>query len=261
MTADSYRGAAVGWAQGATLVYAPIAARLVQRAPVALTDARVLDVGAGTGVCETPLRAAGATAIVGADMSYDMLAWHRATRPPAVASDVMHLPFRDGSFDAVVASFVLNHLTDPVHGLLEVVRTMRRGGAVLATVYANSSRSANRDVVDDVARSHGWMPPAWYRELKANAAPLLGAAGPMRAAAAAAALVDIDVHEESVDVHVTKPEALVDYRFGQAQFADWLAGLDPVERTTARGAATAAIAATMEPYRPRVVFLAARTAD
>ena len=182
MTADSYRGAAVGWAQGATLVYAPIAALLVQRAPIALTGARVLDVGAGTGVCETPLRAAGATAIVGADMSYDMLAWHRATRPPAVASDVMHLPFRDGSFDAVVASFVLNHLTDPVHGLLEVVRTMRRGGAVLATVYANSSHSANRDIVDDVARAHGWTPPAWYRELKANAAPLLGAAGPMRAA-------------------------------------------------------------------------------
>ena len=137
---------------------------------------------------------------------------------------------------------------------------MRPGGAVLATVYANSSHSANRDTVDEIARAHGWAPPAWYAELKANAAPLLGASAPMSAAAAAAALVDIEVDEEPVDVGLTEPGALVDYRFGQAHFAEWLAGLSPDERAAVRTAAIHAIDGAMEPYRPRVVFLTARTA-
>ena len=50
-------------------------------------------------------------------------------------------------------SFVLNHIDDPVGGLGELVRTLRPGGGVLATVFANSSQSANRDAVDQVAVS------------------------------------------------------------------------------------------------------------
>jgi SAM-dependent methyltransferase len=261
MTSASYDGAAAGWAHGATLVYAPIAALLVERAPIGLAGSRVLDVGAGTGVCTGPLHSAGVSQQIAADLSYGMLAWQRNSRPPGVVCDVRYLPFRPGQFDAVVASFVLNHVTDPVAALITVARTLRPGGAVLATVYANSSHSANRDTVDEIARAHGWEAPAWYRELKTNATPLLGAASSMRSAATDAALIDIDATEEQVDVHVTEPEALVEYRFGQAQFAAWLAGLEPDKRTAVRHAAVAAIAETMEPYRPRVVFLTARTAS
>jgi ubiquinone/menaquinone biosynthesis C-methylase UbiE len=257
---DHYRGAAVGWAQGAALLYAPIAALLIARTPIPLTGTQALDVGAGTGVCEAPLRAAGTATVVAADLSYDMLAWDRPARPPAVVADVMRLPFPSDVFDVVIASFVLNHLTDPVGGLTELARVARPGGAVLATVYANSSHSENRDTVDEIARAHGWVPPKWYRDLKATAAPLLGAPAPMSAAAAAATLIDIVVEEEPVDVGVTEPQALVDYRFGQAHFAEWLSELSRDERAAVRTAAVRAIEGDMKPYRPRVVFLAARTA-
>ena len=260
MTSDNYQGAAAGWAGGAALVYGPIAAQSIARSPVALTDACALDVGAGTGVSEAPLLAAGAAAVIGVDLSHDMLVWARASRCPSAVGDVMCLPFPNARFDAAIASFVLNHLDEPVGGLVELARVLRPGGAVLATVYANSSQSANRDAVDVVARAHGWSPPEWYRDLKATAAPRLGKVAPMTAAAEAAQLVDIDVTEAAVDVNLSDPAALVDYRFGQAHFADWLAHLGPDQRTRARAAAIAAIAETMEPYRPRVIFLAARSA-
>src|SRR5262245_35670778 len=100
MTDDLYCGAAAAWADGATIVYAPLAARLVARAPKPLVGARVLDVGAGTGVAEAPLREARVAAIVSVDRSGDMLAFDCGRRPAAVVADVMHLPLHAASFDA-----------------------------------------------------------------------------------------------------------------------------------------------------------------
>ena len=257
MTVDYYAGSADRWATGATLVYGPIAAELVDLCPHALEGRIVLDVGAGTGVASVPLLARGACPIA-VDTSFDMLAWHDAQRPPAAVADVCALPLADNVVDDSVAAFVLNHLAQPVIGLTELVRVTRPGGATLACVYSNSSRSEARDLVDEVAREAGWSVPDWYVRLKAEAVPLLGSVEKMIAAAQAAGLVDVNVDERAVGTNVTSPEQLVEYRFGQAHFASWLDEIGSERAAEVRGKAADAIGSIAGAFRPIVVFLSAR---
>ncbi|HEX6493259.1 MAG TPA: class I SAM-dependent methyltransferase [Candidatus Dormibacteraeota bacterium] len=258
MTVDHYRGAGRRWATGAALVYAPIAAEMVAMSPHALAGRRVLDAGTGTGIAAEALLARGAR-VVATDLSLGMLGWEARSRPPCAVADVRALPLADGCVDDCVAAFVLNHLVDPQSGFAELVRVTRPGGALLATVYSVASRSAARDRLDEVLIDAGFEVPEWYLEMKANAVPLLGTASSMEAAAAAAGLSDIRVDERPVDVGVTEPEQLVDYRFGHALFAAWMDGIGHERARRLRQEAADAIRPIMEPYRPIVVFLAAVT--
>lgn len=252
----TYDGAAERWATGASIVYAPIAAELARRAPHPLRDRAVLDVGAGTGVGSAALRAAGARPVA-IDLSSDMLRWEQARRPPCLVASVEHVPVAARSVDDLYASFVLNHVARPTDAMRSLAATVRPGGAFLATVFANASTSAARDRIDDVAHSFGWAPPDWYVTMKADAVPLLGTAATMRAAAVDAGLDRIEVDETAVDVGVTRPDQLVDYRLGQAHVSVWIDGLGPARATAVRAAAIDAVAPIMEPYRPIVVFLVA----
>ena len=92
---------------------------------------RVLEVGAGTG---KNLRHYGEdAAIVASDLSPGMLGRLRArasasTASRLVAADVEDLPFRAGTFDAVVASCVFCSVPDPMRGLGEIRRVLKDGG-------------------------------------------------------------------------------------------------------------------------------------
>lgn len=253
---DSYAGAAPGWAAGATKVYGPLARDLVAHAPHPLEDRLVLDVGAGTGAGSAALRSAGARPVA-VDLSHEMLSWEQSSRPPSAVSDILTLPFPAESFDDVVAAFVLNHVAEPVAGLRELARVSRTGGVILATAYSTQSASEARDRVDGVARARGWEPPSWYLSLKTTMAPLLGSAASMQAAARQAGLAEAAAGERQVDTGVCTAEELVDYRFGQAHFAEFLASLTAGELDALRHAALAAAEPVMAPYRPIVVFLAA----
>lgn len=46
---------------------------------------------------------------------------------PLVGGDLERLPFRDGAFDFVIASHVLEHVTDPLKAVAELQRVARRG--------------------------------------------------------------------------------------------------------------------------------------
>jgi len=256
VSVDHYAGAARRWAEGATIVYGPIARQLLATSPHPLGGRVVLDAGAGTGVASATLESLGARPLA-IDLSYDMLAWDARRRPPATVADVTRLPLAAGSVDDTVAAFVFNHLTQPRPALLEAARVTRRGGVLLACVYANASRSDVRDAVDQGASAEGWLVPAWYRRIKQSATPLLGTAQDMARVARQVGLLEVIVDERPVDVGVTEAEQLVDYRLGQAHFAAWLEALGPDRAEQVRDRLVEAIRPIMRPYRPIVVFLCA----
>ena len=201
---DHSAGTAPTWAAHASRVYGPLAAELLAAAPHPVRGRRVLDAGAGTGLVSDVLRAAGARPVA-VDLSLSMLRWRAARRPPAAVADLSRLPMRAGAVDDAVAAFVLNHLPEPVPALRELARVVRPGGAVLATVYANSSRSAARDRIDEVTLAHGFRWPDWYVEIKQVAAPRLGTVPVMTAAATEAGLTAIEAVEFVAELASTGP--------------------------------------------------------
>jgi SAM-dependent methyltransferase len=95
---------------------------------------RILDVGCGTGHHLTWLRDRGFD-VAGVDGSAEMLAHARSANPGVELhqADVEHLPFPDGSFDAVLCVEVLRYLSDPGPCLREAARVLRPGGVLLVT--------------------------------------------------------------------------------------------------------------------------------
>ncbi len=98
---------------------------------------RVLDAGCGQGFY-FPLYAALGLSAVGIESDPGPLAAARATAARTgaelVEAQVQKLPFADASFDAVVLSEVLEHLSDAAPALAEAARVLRPGGLVLVTV-------------------------------------------------------------------------------------------------------------------------------
>lgn len=98
-------------------------------------DLTILDVGCGTGAMSGKLAEWGE--VVSADFSPLALAFsRRRSLTRLCASDAMRLPFRDSSFDLVVALDILEHVADDSAALAEIHRVLKPGGRVIATVPA-----------------------------------------------------------------------------------------------------------------------------
>ncbi len=125
---------------------------------------RVLDVATGTGAVlrELARRDARPTEVVGIDRFCAGLAVAAAWLPAGwrlVAGDARELPFADGRFDVVTASYLLHLLgpRDRATVLAEIARVLRSGGRVV-TVTVHSRRPATRAVLERMPRSSGLRP-------------------------------------------------------------------------------------------------------
>src|SRR5438067_2082644 len=93
------------------------------------TDIAILDIGCGTGAMSQKMEQWGT--VVSADFSPLALGYSRRRNLTHLcAADAMRLPFRDGSFDVVVALDILEHLPDDAAALREFQRVLKPGGHV-----------------------------------------------------------------------------------------------------------------------------------
>ncbi|MGW2408496.1 class I SAM-dependent methyltransferase [Streptomyces sp. NPDC001739] len=68
---------------------------------------------------------------------------------PAVLGDALRLPFRDGTFEGAAALWMLYHLTDPVHALLEAHRVLRSGGLLAVSTVSRHNDPELAPVLPD----------------------------------------------------------------------------------------------------------------
>ena len=96
----------------------------------------VLDLGCGS--CENSLWLPGGCRYVGLDVSTAGLALARESARPAqfLRADGVHLPLAAGSVDAVLSTWVVEHLHDPAATLLEAARVLRIDGLLMIVCSA-----------------------------------------------------------------------------------------------------------------------------
>jgi 2-polyprenyl-6-hydroxyphenyl methylase / 3-demethylubiquinone-9 3-methyltransferase len=118
----------LGWISAARMRHVP---------PATGTAPKLLDVACGGGLLAPHLADTGYTHI-GVDLSASALDQASAHGVLAVRGDVARLPFRDESFDVVVAGEILEHVTDVAAVVAEACRVLRVGGTLVLDTIANT---------------------------------------------------------------------------------------------------------------------------
>lgn len=123
--------------------------------------ARLLDVGTGTGAVAAAALARGAQ-VTAVDPDPDMrrLAVRAAPGAEVLSGALPALAFDDGTFDAVVANFVVNHVGDPLAGVAELARIVRPRGWVAVSIWPRPLTELHRLWEDVIEASGVQGPPA-----------------------------------------------------------------------------------------------------
>lgn len=250
---DAYDRAGLAWRRGPERVYGRFAEAMLARSAVEPRGARVLDVGAGTAVAGRAALARGASSVVATDLALGMLR-HRGPGILAVAADAAQLPFGDASFDLATAGFCLGHLPDPGAALAELRRV---SGAVVATAFAPGPGHPTKAAVDAVMADEGFQVPAWYLRLKEETEPAVEDPDALGRLARTAGFEQVDVAVVDVDTGLRSPGEVVDWRWGMAHLADFVATMPADVRVRARARAEQAVAPMLPVVVPVLVLSAA----
>lgn len=114
-----------------------------------------LDVGCGTGGTTRFLAGGGRRSVVGCDMATEALVFSaRRGLLDLVQAGAHRLPFRDRSFDVVLALDVLEHHADDRAVAGELARVVRAGGLVVVTVPAFEFLWGPHDVISHHRRRY-----------------------------------------------------------------------------------------------------------
>ena len=126
---------------------------------------RLLDIGTGIGTVAAAACARGAR-VTAVDAEPGMVELARRNAPAAdIRLAVLpDLPFPAGSFDAVVANFVLNHVGLPTAALSAMRSATRPGGRVAATIWC-SPTGAGHELLDRAVEAAGAQRPADLSQL------------------------------------------------------------------------------------------------
>jgi SAM-dependent methyltransferase len=118
-------------------------ARIIDPAP-----RRVLDVGAGWGELSGRIVAATEAEVIACDLSPRMVQLAKARGIRALVASVEALPFRDRTFDVVVANAMLYHVPDLDRGIAEIARVLTDDGRLVATTFGAGHLREVWDLVD-----------------------------------------------------------------------------------------------------------------
>ena len=155
-----------GWSHGRAAPYHHGLGAITSRPVEALLDAAgvgegsdVLDVATGPGYAAGRAAARGAS-VVGVDFSAEMLSLAASLHPSVtfIPADASSLPFEDGSFDAVVANFVMPHVSDLPAVCAELARVVRSGGRLALATWDPEPDSFTRALFETIAEA-GATPP------------------------------------------------------------------------------------------------------
>jgi demethylmenaquinone methyltransferase / 2-methoxy-6-polyprenyl-1,4-benzoquinol methylase len=101
-------------------------------------EQRVLDLCGGTGDFLLAARAARVAAADSrvADFSRGMmLPLPSKGLPSGIQADALRMPFKDGSFDAVLCGYGMRNFDDPAQGAREILRVLRPGGTFVTLEF------------------------------------------------------------------------------------------------------------------------------
>ena len=172
---DGVAKAYARWAPIYDLVFGTVfeKGRLASIAAADKVGGRILDVGVGTGLSLSDY--ARTTRLCGVDLSEPMLrkAQERVrtlklTNVETLAvMDAKSLAFADGTFDAVVAQYVITTVPDPEATLDDFVRVLKSGGELILVNHIGAEsgpRKLFEAAFAPIARRLGWRPEfPWER--------------------------------------------------------------------------------------------------
>ncbi len=135
--------------------------------PLLAENARVLDVGCGTGDLSIALFEKTAARVVGIDFCRPMLqlAKQKAPRLKFIEGDALKLPFADCTFDGITTGFALRNLSSVEQGLAEFKRVMTPGGCLAILEFSQPTVPGVRQLV----RFYYWRLLPWIGGLLSGA--------------------------------------------------------------------------------------------